>query len=869
MTVEFLDVNLHRATIISKEAETTFQVAIDYDSGKFVINEGGSQVVTGFVAPLNSERDLLYQNLLEEDYRISETITMKSKDIYKEFRLRGYDYGPHFQCIEQSFSDQRRIVADVHWRNNWVTFIDNMLQVMILGVKGLLLPVRISQMRIAPQVLLHETSDNSLLRTLYDPILKIAVAKGFEMMSCKTTLAPRSAIKPFLGCQRFVPFEAKDIIYDNQYNLLEYKALCDRLAQEVSRKSKVSDLESDKLINDLRNSMDAIDSNEKKHLFELLEDLYRKGNKDIDSQRVSRLDDDAMISAHSQQTFIEALLAIVFDNQMSSEVKVVEINESQSLLKTQIRSTFEVEMRLNYTVMSLTPELLSDNLKNDEIKKWDPIQKTFPNDAKNCDLIVYKHLSTSVVSNGQQMGDLTNAFTTFFEALKPKGFLLVICRHEHTFAEQTVATILGHQRLGMSTDRVIKEAEKFNLILIANYCDIFSVNALLFRKNANEVPVKEQMFLELSDGFDWIDRIRTDLSEIESKPDGVNLWLVSRSDPKNGILGFYNCLKRELNANRVRLLMNISSDSNEKDINEQRMRDIVRKDLKINVIKDNVIGFYQIVRMKATAQPIPSEHSYLNIKTRGDLSSFDWFECQHKYWPEGRKPNESLCRVYYSSLNFKDVMLATGRLPADALSLEIALQDCILGIEFSGRDENGNRVMAMTPAKALATTCVVEGREFLWPIPDHWSMEEAATVPCVYATAYYGLIIRGKLKRGEKVLIHSGSGGVGQAAINICLDMGCQLFVSVGSMEKRQFLKSIFPKLRDQNFCSSRDLSFKTHIMQETNGSGVDVVLNSLSDDKLKASLECLAQNGRFLEIGKYDMSVDTKLGSLFSFGYH
>lgn len=169
--------------------------------------------------------------------------------------------------------------------------------------------------------------------------------------------------------------------------------------------------------------------------------------------------------------------------------------------------------------------------------------------------------------------------------------------------------------------------------------------------------------------------------------------------------------------------------------------------------------------------------------------------------------------------------------------------------------------MGMIPAKALATTCIVDDPDFLWPIPDHWTMEEASTVPCVYSTAYYSLVIRGNLKRGEKVLIHSGSGGVGQAAINICLDLECQVFVTVGAPEKREFLKKLFPSLTDRNFSSSRDLSFKTHVLQETNGLGVDIVLNSLSDDKLQASLECLANNGRFLEIGKYDMSVNTKLG--------
>lgn len=60
------------------------------------------------------------------------------------------------------------------------------------------------------------------------------------------------------------------------------------------------------------------------------------------------------------------------------------------------------------------------------------------------------------------------------------------------------------------------------------------------------------------------------------------------------------------------------------------------------------------------------------------------------------------------------------------------------------------------------------------------TLEEAASVPVVYATAYYALVVRGGMKKGESVLIHSGSGGVGQAAIAIALSMGCRVFATVG-----------------------------------------------------------------------------------------
>ena len=211
----------------------------------------------------------------------------------------------------------------------------------------------------------------------------------------------------------------------------------------------------------------------------------------------------------------------------------------------------------------------------------------------------------------------------------------------------------------------------------------------------------------------------------------------------------------------------------------------------------------------------------------------------------------------------RDIMLATGKLPPDALPGDLASQDCILGLEFAGRDSQGRRVMGMVAARGLATT-VLADPGFMWEVPDKWTLEEAATIPVVYATSYYALIVRGRLRSGESVLVHAGSGGVGQASIAIALHAGCTVFTTVSSKEKREFLKKTFPQLTDKNIGNSRDTSFEQLVLSETQGRGVDLVLNSLSEEKLQASVRCLAKDGRFLEIGKYDLSNNTALGMAF-----
>ena len=98
--------------------------------------------------------------------------------------------------------------------------------------------------------------------------------------------------------------------------------------------------------------------------------------------------------------------------------------------------------------------------------------------------------------------------------------------------------------------------------------------------------------------------------------------------------------------------------------------------------------------------------------------------------------------------------------------------------------------MGLVQTNGLATSVAVENH-LLFDIPSSWSLEDAATVPVVYCTAYYALVVRGQLRRGETVLIHSGSGGVGQAAIAIALSYGCRVFTTCG-MDCSKIMDLIF-----------------------------------------------------------------------------
>ncbi|CAG2120446.1 unnamed protein product, partial [Medioppia subpectinata] len=424
--------------------------------------------------------------------------------------------------------------------------------------------------------------------------------------------------------------------------------------------------------------------------------------------------------------------------------------------------------------------------------------------------------------------------------------------------------------MAISRDATVTSAvQRIGFRLVSHKSDCFSVHSLLCRKIISEPSIGRQIFIGFTNNYrTWLQSFQRELSGIGDKPVDQNIWLVANGSAE-GLLGFVKCIRKEPNGHRVRALQIMDTSGGDErqkpraallDKTNAVFNDIIKNDLAINVVSGGQTGHYVLNELPARRQTVDSEHCFLNLRNRGDLSSFEWFQSQHKQWPLNRRVGEKLVHIYYSALNFKDIMLATGRLQSESPTGET---ECLIGFEFAGRDENMNRVMGMVSSKALATTCLVKDADFLWPIPDRWSMEEAATVPCVYATAYYALIIRGRLRREETVLIHSGSGGVGQAAIRICLSLGCRLLITVGSDAKRLFLQKLFPALDDRCFSTSRDATaFRRHVMTETDGSGVDVVLNSLSEEKLFASLDCLAANGRFLEIGKYDFAKDTILST-------
>ncbi|RFU25348.1 hypothetical protein B7463_g10989, partial [Scytalidium lignicola] len=208
--------------------------------------------------------------------------------------------------------------------------------------------------------------------------------------------------------------------------------------------------------------------------------------------------------------------------------------------------------------------------------------------------------------------------------------------------------------------------------------------------------------------------------------------------------------------------------------------------------------------------------------------------------------------LFAAGMNYKDVVVSMGIVPGNEHTL--GGEGAGIVTRVSAEIDNfkvGQRVVVFdkgTFANRIQTT---PGR--CYAIPDDMSFEEASTLSAVYLTSIYGLFDLATLSKGQTVLIHSAAGGVGIAAIQLCQYAGAELFVTVGTTEKRDFLKSTFG-LADDHIFNSRNTDFASGILTATNGKGIDVVLNSLTGDMLDESFRLLANGGKMIEIGKKDI---------------
>ncbi len=263
-------------------------------------------------------------------------------------------------------------------------------------------------------------------------------------------------------------------------------------------------------------------------------------------------------------------------------------------------------------------------------------------------------------------------------------------------------------------------------------------------------------------------------------------------------------------------------------------------------------GTQYVARLTPNHLAPPSPHAVrLEIPTRGQLDNLSLSPITHTPPQKGQVE----IRVHATGLNFRDVLNALGMYPGDPGPLGNECSGVITAIGEDVTDlEVGDEVITMVD-KCFATYAIAPAVLTVRK-PQGMSFAEAATIPVTFLTADYALNHLGRMKAGDRVLIHAATGGVGMAAIQLARQAGAEIFGTAGSPAKRALAQS----LGAHHVSDSRSLSFVQDFERIAGKQGIDIALNSLAGDFIPNSLDLLRPNGRFIEIGKTDVWNETKV---------
>jgi NADPH2:quinone reductase len=212
------------------------------------------------------------------------------------------------------------------------------------------------------------------------------------------------------------------------------------------------------------------------------------------------------------------------------------------------------------------------------------------------------------------------------------------------------------------------------------------------------------------------------------------------------------------------------------------------------------------------------------------------------------RPGEVLIRVEAAGVNRPDIMQRQGKYPpppgaSDIPGLEVAGE--VIAANGTSRWKAGDRVCALVAGGGYAELCAAPAVQCL-PMPRGFTAAEASAIPETYFTVWTNLFQRGRLQRGESVLIHGGTSGIGSTAIQLARAFGAVPYATAGSDEKCEACR----RLGAIEAINYRTEDFVARVRALTSSQGVDIVLDIIGGDYLTRNIACLRLNGRLVQVG-------------------
>lgn len=368
--------------------------------------------------------------------------------------------------------------------------------------------------------------------------------------------------------------------------------------------------------------------------------------------------------------------------------------------------------------------------------------------------------------------------------------------------------------------------------------------ALLFRQKHF---FNKSSVLNINDDKDWFNKIRT----IITSADCDRLIIVFRSNEYSNLCEKLAILQEELHGSKIQIVDIQDPQVLEFSLQDPLYNSHMDLNLKMNILLPGKIwGTYKYFPIVSNLQNVSNwTAEYQNSSALDSIS-----------WVEGF-PTKSTktVKVEYSAINQADFLLQT-----DKPTLEDITKNRIdiksVGQEYSGINSKGTRVMGIATNNILSNY-IIPDSDFTWNIPDKWSLEDAATVPVAYIVAYLSLVLKGNLLNNESIFIYNASCSIGQAIVNLALNITSQVFLGHTSNRDKNFLKNIYPNIPENNFIQITK-GFSQQFWSQTKGKGVNLVIYNNDDlSNLESCVKNVKKFGRIIVIGSMHEAFGMSVG--------
>ncbi|KAK8761426.1 hypothetical protein V5799_027309, partial [Amblyomma americanum] len=677
--VLFENVTLHRRTALPTNGSVQFSVSIMYTSGQFEVRQASTVAASGRVR-------IAVEGMSTPDKELPnaavETVIyeLEAEDVYLELRQRGYQYGPTFKGIIKA--GIQNPFGKLRWEDNWVTFIESMLQFSILRnpLRTLTTACQLQLCHIDPQIQAQavEKSPECGVDVIYNHQRNTLRAGGVLLRGLMTRVSKRRSKQPVQTFQeyRFVPYMDDEATRtEREADVHEYVQVCSGVTRHLLDSWCTNESHNSDIVKKLHEAPQTIidsyleNPSENHGLLRTLVATSRKKTGTDSSLDLSiksaltanekNIENDLLNTALFGDDALGHLLDVAVENTSDYRIRVLELASQTSLFAPWIIPLLtgsNSSLRAEYTVAHASLGILGPEQTPQGVKAvtWGP---SFTSSGKVAEADIIAVRGKTLTSKS-----LEALAEELHMLCRVNGFVLVAHRTVLSPAEVFLSAQAKVLFPVHSISEMVAAFSSSGLRLVGLRSNNMSA-LLLFRKFPVQAAKVEMLRVNNLTSY-GVEAVLNKILEYRSKPVGENLWLLATGT--SGVDGLTKCLRDAAAGGRIRCILDASiekpSEVTDFSLNNPVYKDVVEKDLVRNVYRDGQWGCYRHAAPKS-GDP-PKKRTEFAMRNCSDLDN--WLESPLGYsLPQSKEAgaNRILCNVYYASVNHRDVLSTTEKPP--------------------------------------------------------------------------------------------------------------------------------------------------------------------------------------------------------------